>query len=440
MTELLRRIPLDQLRQLQADYRCDLRDWEDVCDDESPPPWMSEARSHKRPNLYFLFPERLYERACALRSDANVYREWLDYVQMGNRRDLKPDEFALKCAATFTQDGRPLIHLAKSAEKRNAFNKALKYIEQAERLGGIDPKVRRARFRLLVAKAVQHLKQRSLNLVAKDFVQIDELPQAGEKDRPAFVASLRWLHAMLDGNQTEADRLYNRIRDLVGGPVAAAILLLSAAHECRYSSPETHALERWLSAYKEKDIPGAITSMCPIGTDMNIEILLPVKWALLLSKWLKRSNCGLDKTNLQTMAAAALTTGWLEVAYHCCGYGLRSGGPEQARFMFLRGRSLPSFSEVRRYECFTTALALAKRIRDMDLVAEIVQTSRRNMESCPFRSERADLNDLGMDDKALERVTRFERRTRKYPKDSWIPLLGTMQNRAPLGNASAEPV
>jgi len=155
MAELLRRIPPDHLQQLQADYRRDLGDLEDFYDEDEPlPPWLSAARSGKRPDLYFLFPERLYERACALRSDPTIYKEWLDYVQMvadapklwrrsANRRDLKPDEVALKWSAAFPQDGRPLIFLAESAEQRSAFNKALNYIEQAERLNGIDPKVRR---------------------------------------------------------------------------------------------------------------------------------------------------------------------------------------------------------------------------------------------------------------------------------------------------------
>ncbi|MBL7185980.1 MAG: hypothetical protein ISS70_06620 [Phycisphaerae bacterium] len=438
MAELLRRVPPDHLQQRQTDYRRDPGDLEDFYDeDESQPPWMSAARSGKKPDLYFLFPERLYDRACALLSDPNIYRDWLDYVQMADRRDLKPDAVALKWAAAFPQDGRPLIHLAESAEQRNAFNKALKYIEQAERLGGIDPKVRRARFRLLVAKAVRHLEQRNLNLVEKDLVQIDELPHASEKDRPAFIASLRWLHAMLDGNHVEADRLNNQIRDLLGGQVAAAILLLSTTNECQYSCPVTKTLETCLSAYKEKDILGAITRTCPIGTDVNIEILLPAKWASLLKKWLKRSDCELDNTSLLTVAEAALTSDWSEVAYYCCGYGLQSGGPEQARFMFLRGRSLPYFSDVRRQECFAAALALAKRVRDMDLVAEIMEISRQGLGSwgwsSPFGADLADMNDLRMDDEALERITKFERRTRKYPKNSRMPVFGARQSRAATG-------
>lgn len=436
MAELLRRIPPDHLQQLQEDYRHDL--WEDFDDDdECSPPWTQALRSGKRPDLYFLFPERLYERACAIRSDTNIYKEWHDYVQMVDRRNLNNDEVALKWAAAFPEDGRPLIFLAESAEQRNAFNKALKYIEKAEKLGGIDPTVRRARFRLLVAKCIRHLKQGNLNLAVKDFDQIDALPQAGEKDRPAFIASLRWLHAMRGGNQAEVNQLQNQIHNLLGGQAAVAILLLSTANECRYSSPETRTLERWLSAYKERDILGAITRTCLIGTDVNIEILLPATWESLLKKWLKRSDCDLDKMNLLAMAEAALTTGWLETAYYCCGYGLQSSGAEQARFMLLRGRSLPYFSDVRRQECFAVALALAKRVRDIDLVAEIVETSRQDLGvwgwSSPYGPDLTDLNDLAIDDEAIERITKFERRTRNYPKASRMPSFGTLQDRSALG-------
>lgn len=436
MAELLRHVPPDHLQQRQRNPRRDLLDLEEFYDeDELPLSGVSLPGLGKKPDPYFLFPERLYDRASSLRSDPNTYKDWLDYVQTADRSGLKPDKVALKWAAAFPQDGRPLIHLAESAEQRNAFNKALKYIEQAEKLGGIDPKVRRARFRLHVAKSVRHIRQRQLNLAAKDLGQINELPQAGERDRPAFVASLEWLHATLDGRQAEADRLHNRLCDLLGSPVAAAILLLSAANECRYSSPETKALEKWLSTYKEKDIMAAISRTCPIGTDVNVEILLPAAWASLLRKWLKRSDCDLGKTSLLMIAEAALTAGWLEVAYYCCGHGLQSGGPEQARFMFLRGRSLPYFLDVRRQECFAAALALAKRVRDMDLVDEIVETSRRDPGplgwSSPFGPGLADMNDMRMDDETLERVTRFERLTRKYPTRA--PLFGDRRRRSAAG-------
>lgn len=419
MAELLRRIPPEHLFEMQQDYREDMADdWDDFDEEEESAPLSRLAsRSSQKLNLYFLYPEKLYERAVSLRSDAGIYKEWLDYARMVDRPEVKPDEIAQMWASAFPQDERPLLHLAESAEQRNAFDKALKYIQRAEALGGIDPKVRRARFRLLVAKAVRHLKQAKSGLAAKDFAQIDELPQAGEKDRPAFVASLRWINAMLEDNRADADRLHEQIRDLLGGPVAAAILLLSAARECEYPSPKTKELEKWLTAYKERDIVGAIVHTYPIGMDVGIAVLLPAKWASLLAKWFKRSDCELDAAGLLTMARAALAVGWLDVAYYCSGYGLQRTGPEQARFLFLRGRSLPFGLEDRRQECFAAATELARRVRDMDLVAEIADAAREELSpwewSDPFGP---DLNDRGMDDETLRRVTEFERRTQSYPK------------------------
>jgi hypothetical protein len=372
-----------------------------------------------------LYPEQLYERAVALRPDANIDKDWLDYAEAADQSDVKSDEVAQEWAAAFPQDARPLLHLAEAAERRNAFDKALKYIQQAEELGGIDPKVRRARFRLLVAKTVRHLKQAKAHLAAKDFEQIEQLPQAGEKDRPAFVASLRWINAMLEDKRVEAECLHSQIRDNLGGPVAAALLLLSTAGECQYVSAETNRLDNWLSAYKEKDIPHAVVRTCPIGTDVDVEILLPAKWASLLAKWFKRSDCGLDAQGLLTMAEAALTAGWRDVAYYCSGYGLQRGGPEQARFLFLRGRSLPYSLASRRQDCFAAATALAKRVRDMDLVAEIADAARGSAGPWGWSNPLApDWSDVGMDDETLERIIKFERQTKKYPKESRMPFYG----------------
>jgi len=436
MAELLRRVPPDHLAEWQEDYLEDM-DSGDEFDDgayESSPLADLASRSDRRPDPYFLFPERLYERAAALRSDANLYREWLDYARIADRPEIKPDDVAQKWAAAFPQDGRPLLYLAESAEQRNAFDKALKYIQQAEALGGVDPKIRRARFRLLVAKTVRHLQQAKPNLAAKDFVQIDQLPQAAEKDRPAYVMSLRWISAMLENNRAEADRLHGQIRDLLGGPVAAATLLLSTVRACAYSASETNDLEKWLSAYKEKDIVIAIVRTCPIGVDVDVEILLPAKWESLLTKWFKHSDCQLDVQGLLTMVQAALITGWLEVAYYCSGYGLRRGGPEQARFLFLRGRSLPRSLYVRRQECFDAAAELARRVRDMDLVAEIADAGRAELGPWGWSSPLApDLGDLGMDDETLRRVAEFERKTQKYPKESRIPFFGAGRARGEMG-------
>jgi hypothetical protein len=123
------------------------------------------------------------------------------------------------------------------------------------------------------------------------------------------------------------------------------------------------------------------------------------------------------------------------VAYYCGGYGLQAGGPMQARFMFLRGKSLPYSLEARRQNCFAAALELARRVRDMDLVAEIADASRRTFNPFggfnPFGPDMMDVNDLGMDEETLKKVADFERRTQKYPKGSKWPFFGSGRSPAP---------
>jgi hypothetical protein len=429
MAELLRRIEPDHLWDEQQDFLDYVDEWEDW--DEEEPDWFEIPRraSHPKRDSYFLFPEQLYERAAALRPDPEIYRQWLDFVETFDRTDLKPDPIARKWAAAFPDDPRPLLYLAESAEERNAFDKALKYVEQAERRGGIDPKVRHARFRLLVAKVVRHLKQYKPDLAAKDFVQLEALPQAAEKDRPAFLLSLKWVHAILQGDRESADRLRGQIRDLLGGPVAAAIVLLSTARACEHSFAETEQLQKWLTAYQERDLLGAIVRTYQIGKDVDVKILLPVKWGPMLAKWFKRSDGDLDSAGLLTMAQGALQADWPEVAYYCCGYGLQKGGPLQARFLFLRGKSLPYSQDERRQNCFAAALELARRVHDLDLVGEIAEAGRQGLSPLgglgPFGPGMMDLGARALDDEALKKVIEFERRTGKYPKGLGLPFFGS---------------
>lgn len=425
MAELLRRVPPEDLEQLQDEYLDGLSADDDFYDEDG---YRASRRPPEQPDTSFLFPDRLYQRACAIRSDAEIYRQWLDHAQSAQWPNRKPDDIASRWSAAFPQDRRPLLHLAQSAEQRNAFDKALKYIERAERLGGVDPKVKRARLRLLVAKAVRHLKQRKLHLVDKDFAQIEQLPQATEKDRPAFLVSLRWVHAMLGDDSVEAARLHSQVQNLLGSEVAAHVLLASVARECEYASTETDNLVKQLSAFRGKEIAGVIVRTCPIGRDMNIKVLLSAKWESLLKKWFKRSDCGLDEAGLLTMAGAALTADWREVAYYCSGHGLRHNGSAQARFMLLRGRSLPDSADARRQKCFSAALGLAKRVRDMDLVAEITEAVRADLapwESWgPFGPGVVDLNDSGVNREDFRRAIEDELRQSAYPKESWSPFFG----------------
>ena len=107
------------------------------------------------------------------------------------------------------KDSRPLLFLMESAEKRGALNKAIGFLEQAEKLDALNPEVRRAALRLLVAQAIRHLRQRKPHLAEQKLAALEALPQAQEADRPAFLAGLRWACCVMRGEAEAAARPFH---------------------------------------------------------------------------------------------------------------------------------------------------------------------------------------------------------------------------------------
>ena len=332
-----------------------------------------------------------------------------------------------KWVKAFPRDHRPWLALAQSAEERNAYNKALKYIGKAEQLGGLDPATRKARMRLLIAKTVRHLREEKLNLVPKDLDELRALGQARERDRPAFVDALEWVQAIMARNGTHAVEMEAQIGNQLGGPLPATLLCLSVAEECGWHDPAQEPLLKSLSSCKNTELIQALVRVHPIGADMNIEILIPATWQKLLTKWFKRSDCSLDMSQLAIITKAALTAGWEELAYFCSSHGIRSVGTHLPCFMLLRARSLPAFSDDRQRACLNAALELARRHRQMDLVAEIVNTKRDLFNSSwnPFGFDTAFDDDHGLGEEDLEEVLRDERRLKKYPRDLFPAGMGS---------------
>ncbi len=405
----LRRLEKDHLREIQKDFFHGLTEWDDLCDEDKPPP---------EEDTYYLFPEKMYERACRIRPDVEIFREWLGYTKSTDRKKTGPDKVALKWAEAFPRDWRPFHHLAESAEERGAFTKALKYIGKAEQLGGRDSQAGRARLRLLVAKAVRHLKQQRGDLAEKDFSDIRELPQSAEQDRPAYVASLEWVRAEKAGDKTGAERWAGTVCEMVGGWLPGSLLLICAARQCGLVSMAFLDLSKRLSSHKKKDLIQALIRLGPISNDMRFEIVLPDGWPDRLAKWFKRSDCSLAPGQLRILAETAYAARSMDVVYYCCRHGLGAGNPDRARFLFLRAMSLPGYSIDRKESCFAAALALARRSRNMDLVSEIIDTRRRAFGRAAWRNYdpfMMDLDDEEMDGDELEGILKDEHKEKDYP-------------------------
>jgi hypothetical protein len=76
------------------------------------------------------------------------------------------------------------------------------------------------------------------------------------------------------------------------------------------------------------------------------------------------------------LAETALRQRDQELAYALSARGLSLGGSLTARFLLLRARSLPPWERERFEDCLEASWVMARRVRDMDLVHDIVESGR----------------------------------------------------------------
>ena len=112
--------------------------------------------------MYFLYPEKLYERACALDPHFESFSQWMDWAKRG--RAGQAEKVAEAWHKIRPMDIEPILLIMEEREKRNAFHTSLQYLAKAERIDSVHPAVRRARLRLLAASALRHLQQKKPHL------------------------------------------------------------------------------------------------------------------------------------------------------------------------------------------------------------------------------------------------------------------------------------
>jgi len=274
-------------------------------------------------------------------------------------------------------DSQPLLYLMESAEERGALNKALGFLEQAEKLDALNPKVRRAALRLLVAQAIRHLRQRKPHRAEEKLVDLEALPQAHETDRPAFLAALRWTGCVIGGEAEAASGYFTQVSQLLGSPAAAVLICRSAGNACGLEPNEMdRCLPRKVFLDRTDSLAGAVARACALGDDMNVAFTIPREFQHEIFKELSDDHCSLEARQLRALAEAALRHNLGELAYAASAAGLAKGGATEARFLLMRARALPSWEFKRRSDCVAVAAELARRQRDMALVDEAVDLQR----------------------------------------------------------------
>jgi hypothetical protein len=422
MTGLLKRLPAEDFEWLQSEFENEFMGFESYYHDQPRAVREAVCQDNAKPfDTYFLYPEFLYRRAGQIDPSAETFRQWLEWVENQESHWKKCDEVALAWHAAIPDDTRPLLYLMKSSRKRNALNKALGYLDKAERIDGLNPDVKRARLRLLAAAAVRHLKQKKTHLAQKDFLEIERLPQSAEGDRPAFVVALKLVCAIIDGDESQSVRLNRELITLLEYPPAAEVVVQGLLANCGLSDRQTGVSAYNNDSLQDHDLVTAIARGCKLADDMGITAMIPPGHAKKMESFFSGQNNSPDPAAAGFIAETALRDDDVELAYAAAGAGLVQQGGATAKLLLLRARSLPAWEIERRNDCISAAIELARRKRDMDLIDEAIEL-RRVENFMPFGFSLFG-NIIGEDNSSLDteelnEILQFEKEAREYPSMS----------------------
>jgi hypothetical protein len=354
MAGLLRKIPQEMLAGLQQEAR--------------------PGRKVAGEEVYFLFPERLYERACFFDPHAENFSKWLSWANTQSGRH--GDDVAKAWNKLRPGDIEPLLYLLQEAEKRGAFPSALKYLEQAERIDAVHSVVRASRLRLLAGSAIRHLQLKKPHLAAEKLQAIAELPQSRQGDRPAFLAALANAIAIERGDAKAQAETGAEAERLLGSDIAVTMLVCGILNAAKRQSIFPPPVQK-LSGANRLALPASIARVAAIAKDLGLaDFKLPGAYLDEAAKQFPLAKDSFDVTQLRTLADAALAEQTVRFAYAVSTEGLKRGSPTEAWFLLVRARSLPKWPGARPVVCASAAAEFARAHHDMETLGEAVDLVR----------------------------------------------------------------
>jgi hypothetical protein len=321
--------------------------------------------------LYFLYPEKLYERACVLDPHSESFSQWMDWAKGG--RAGQAARVAEAWHKIRPMDIEPILLLMEEKEKRNAFQTSLQYLAKAERIDSVHPAVRRARLRLLAGSTLRHLQQKKPHLAEEKLAEMGTLPQSQLGDRPAFLAALRYMVCAVRGMSDGAAAHRAEVERVLGSKAATALLILGVANASKQGELERLPPIEMLGKTERAALPEAVIRVVELAKDMQMSQPIPGDWMAETAKQFPRNSQSLNVGQLQALAAAGLYAKHFDLTYTVSGAGLERGGPTEASFLLLRAMSLPEYQEGRRAVCVVAAAQLARQQRQMDVVEQAVE-------------------------------------------------------------------
>ncbi|OQX65363.1 MAG: hypothetical protein B5M55_04160 [Desulfococcus sp. 4484_242] len=372
--------------------------------------------------LDFLYPERLYEMVCRVAPSADAFLRWLHWLQKQRADQKACDAAALAWRAALPQDVRPLLCLAKSAQRRSAYKKCLSYLDLAERIDGLNPDIKRIRLIATAGIALRHLREQKAHLVRKDINIMQTLPLFREGDRQAFVAALRWGYGLIKKDNQELREAEKELVRILGSPFAASLMVQALLSACGLASRN---LKGTILSIRETPRDGdlllALGRCCLLGDELGVPVSIPEACSDNLEEAFRTDGPALDEAKIMAVGNAALRQKKPKLAYSVSVAGLRKQGASCARFLLLRATALPLCEHARKKACMEAAIGLARKERDMDLLDEAVELQRnmgRSGLASPYIETPIGPGNLFIDDKTIDATLAKERAASDYP-DRW---------------------
>ena len=374
---------------------------------------------YKKVDFYFLSPSHLFERACTMDPHREAFEQWLNWARQESSG--RAADYVAECwHRALPLHSQPLLYLMESAEKRGALNKATAFMAQAQKLDAVNPEVRRAALRLLVAQTGRHLRQSKPHLAEQDVAALEALPQAQLADRPAFLVALRWASAVIGGDAELASSFFGQIGRLLGSSAGAILLCENAGAFGGLARADFDRHVPQVSLDPPESLVAATARVCVLGDDVGVPFTIPTAWHARLWQELTNARGKLEGRQLEVLGKAALHTNQKELAYTASAAGLELGGDQEARFLLLRARALPEWEFERREDCIAATVELGRRRRDMSIINEAMELrrGRRNAMSRFFDwFDSENWHDFSMTTEQIHAVLQREKHARAFPKD-----------------------
>ena len=327
---------------------------------------------------YYLYPEKLYARACVLDPHSEAFSQWMRWA--AGRSVPEAERVCREWHRILPDDLEPLLYLMEQSEKRNAFPTALSYLEKAERIDAVHSEVRAARLRLLAAAAIRHLQQNKPHLAEEKLVAIAALPQSRQGDRPAFLAALRHLIAVGSGDKEGAAAALNEVETVLGGSLAAGFLVFGIASiSKRLDSAHLPRVEA-LSRQERTAIPRSLARVMMLTKDLGMtKIGLPDSYFAETEAQFPGVSDTLDVQQIRMLGELGMATEHPKLAWAASGAGLQRSAPGEAgeaHFLLLRARAIPSGYGPRYLALAAAAAEFGRFHREMDVVNQAVRIVR----------------------------------------------------------------